>query len=86
MNIGLLYGMGITGFQRASGVSKDRAREFIDRYMTEFDGVAQYMESMRTKARKDGYVETIFGRKRYLPEIRSGIPQLMSQAEDVESR
>ena len=81
MNFGLLYGMGITGFQRASGVSKDRAREFIDRYMTEFDGVAQYMESMRTKARKDGYVETIFGRKRYLPEIRSGIPQLMSQAE-----
>ena len=81
MNFGLLYGMGILGFQRASGVSRDRAREFIDRYMNEFSGIAYYMEEAKDKARKDGYVSTILGRRRYLPEINSGIPQLIAQAE-----
>ena len=81
LNFGLLYGMGLLGFQRAAGVSRDRAREFIDRYMREFSGVAKYMEDIKQKAKKDGYVSTIFGRRRYLPEINSGIPQLISQAE-----
>ena len=81
MNFGLLYGMGVMGFQRASGVSRDRAREFIDRYMREFIGIARYMEEIKKKARKDGYVSTIYGRRRYLPEINSGMPQLISQAE-----
>lgn len=81
MNFGLLYGMGITGFQRASGVSRERAREFINRYMAEFDGIAKYMEAMKTKAKKDGFVETIYGRRRYLPEINSGMFQLIAQAE-----
>lgn len=81
LNFGLLYGMGLLGFQRAAGVSRDRAREFIDRYMREFSGVARYMEEIKQKARKDGYVSTIFGRRRYLPEINSGMPQLISQAE-----
>ncbi|MBI2064855.1 MAG: DNA polymerase I [Candidatus Yanofskybacteria bacterium] len=81
LNFGLLYGMGLLGFQRASGVSRDRAREFIDRYMNEFSGIAKYMEEMRLKARKEGFVETIFGRRRYLPEINSGMPQLVAQAE-----
>lgn len=81
MNFGLLYGMGIMGFQRASGVSRDRAKEFIDRYMAEFDGIARYMESMKVKARKDGFVETLYGRRRYLPEIKSGMFQLVAQAE-----
>ena len=49
--------------------------------MTEFSGIAKYMEDMRLKARKEGFVETIFGRRRYLPEINSGIPQLVAQAE-----
>ena len=81
MNFGLIYGMGVIGFQRASGVSRDRAREFIDRYMREFSGVARYMDQMKEKARKEGFVSTIFGRRRYLPEINSGIPQLIAQAE-----
>lgn len=81
LNFGLLYGMGLLGFQRAAGVSRDRAREFIDRYMREFGGIARYMEEIKQKARKDGYVSTIFGRRRYLPEINSGMPQLISQAE-----
>lgn len=81
LNFGVLYGMGILGFQRASGVSRERAREFIDRYMKEFSGIARYMNEMKIKARKDGYVTTIFGRRRWLPEIRSSMPQVISQAE-----
>lgn len=81
MNFGLLYGMGIMSFQQASGISREKAREFIDRYMTEFSGIARYMDSMKAKARKAGFVETIFGRRRYLPEINSGMPQLIAQAE-----
>jgi len=81
LNFGILYGMGILGFQRASGVSRERAREFIDRYMKEFPGIARYMDDMKMKARKDGYVSTVFGRRRWLPDIRSSMPQVVSQAE-----
>jgi len=81
LNFGILYGMGVLGFQRASGVSRDRAREFIDRYFKEFPGIAKYMNDMKIKARKDGYVSTVFGRRRWLPEIKSSMPQFVSQAE-----
>lgn len=81
LNFGVLYGMGILGFQRASGVSRERAREFIDRYFREFPGVAGYMNEMKVKARKDGFVSTIFGRRRWFPEIKSSMPQVVSQAE-----
>ena len=81
MNFGILYGMGVLGFQRASGVSRERAREFIDKYLKEFSGISRYMNDMKMKARKDGYVSTIFGRRRWLPEIRSSMPQMISQAE-----
>ncbi len=81
LNFGILYGMGILGFQRASGVSRDRAREFINRYFEEFPGIARYMNETKIKARKDGYVSTVFGRRRWLPEINSSMPQVVSQAE-----
>ena len=81
MNFGILYGMGILGFQRASGVYRERAREFIDKYLKEFSGIARYMDDMKMKARKDGYVSTVFGRRRWFPEIRSSMPQIVSQAE-----
>lgn len=81
LNFGVLYGMGIMGFQRVSGVSRERAREFIDRYKEEFSGVNDYMESVKKAAFKDGYVTTIFGRKRWLPEIRSRMPHMIASAE-----
>ena len=81
LNFGILYGMGVLGFQRASGVDRARAKEFIEKYMREFSGVATYMQEMKNKVRKDGYVTTIFGRRRQLPEAFSGMPQLVSQAE-----
>jgi len=73
--------MGILGFQRASGVDRTTARGFIDRYMHEFSGVARYMQEMKDQVRRDGYVTTIFGRRRQLPEAFSGMPQLINQAE-----
>ena len=81
LNFGILYGMGILGFQRASGVDRATARGFIDRYMHEFSGVARYMQEMKDQVRRDGYVTTIFGRRRQLPEAFSGMPQLINQAE-----
>ncbi len=81
LNFGILYGMGVMGFQRASGVNRAIAKDFIDRYMREFSGIARYMQEMKDKVRRDGYVTTIFGRRRQLPEAFSGMPQLISQAE-----
>ena len=73
--------MGVMGFQRASGVDRAKAREFIDKYMREFSGIAKYMQETKDKVRKNGYVTTIFGRRRQLPESFSAMPQLINQAE-----
>ena len=81
LNFGLLYGMGQLGFQRASKVSRAQAKDFIEKYMREFSGIALYMQKTREEVRKNGYVSTIFGRRRYLPEINSGIHELVRQAE-----
>lgn len=81
LNFGVLYGMGQMGFQRAAGVTRERAREFIRKYMEEFFGVADYMEQTRQSAHQKGYVSTIFGRRRTLEAINSNIPELIRQAE-----
>lgn len=81
LNFGLIYGMGIAGFSRAAGVDRTRAREFITKYLSEFSGVAAFMEKTKEEARRKGYVKTWFGRRRDLPEILSGLPQLAAQAE-----
>ncbi|OGN35779.1 MAG: DNA polymerase I [Candidatus Yanofskybacteria bacterium RIFOXYC1_FULL_44_16] len=81
LNFGILYGMGQVGFQRASGVSRDKAKEFIHKYMTEFPGVAKYMERTKMEAHRNGFVRTLFGRRRQLSEINSSMPQVVSQAE-----
>lgn len=81
LNFGLIYGMGMVGFSRVAGVDRTRAREFITKYLNEFSGVATYMEKTKEEARHRGYVKTFFGRRRDLPEILSGMPQLVAQAE-----
>src|SRR3989344_4343341 len=81
LNFGLIYGMGVLGFSRAAGVDRTRAREFITKYLNEFSGVAAFMERTKEEARKNGYVKTFFGRRRNLPEILSGMPQLAAQVE-----
>jgi DNA polymerase-1 len=81
LNFGIIYGMGSLGFARAAGIDRLRAREFITKYLNDFSGVANYMEKIKEKARHDGYVETLFGRRRQLLDIYSTIPQIQAQAE-----
>ena len=81
LNFGVLYGMGLLGFQRAAGVTRERAREFINEYMEDFAGVARYTEETKKTAHQKEFVATIFGRKRQLREINANMPELVRQAE-----
>src|SRR3989338_3458281 len=83
LNFGILYGMGVLGFQRAAKVSREEAKGFIERYMAEFSGIAEYVEKIKSEASENGYVKTIFGRRRNILEINSKMPQLLSQAERI---
>jgi DNA polymerase-1 len=71
INFGLIYGMSAFGLAANLGIDKDVARNFIERYFTRYPGVARYMERTRELAKRQGYVETVFGRRLWLPEINS---------------
>jgi len=71
INFGLIYGMSAFGLAANLGIDKDAARSYIDRYFTRYPGVARYMETTRALAKRQGYVETVFGRRLWLPEINS---------------
>lgn len=75
INFGLIYGMSAFGLAQQIGVTRHVARGYMDRYFARYPGVAEYMERVRTQARADGFVETAFGRRLYLPELsaRSGL-------------
>ena len=70
INFGLIYGMGVFGLASNLGITRDAAQAYIDRYFARYPGVAMYMEETRRLAREQGYVETVFGRRLQLPEIR----------------
>ncbi len=71
INFGLIYGMSSYGLAKSLGIDNTAAKNYIDRYFQRFAGVKQYMEDTREQARERGFVETVFGRRLYLPEIRS---------------
>ena len=71
INFGLLYGMEAFGLADRLGISRDEARDHIDAYFSQFVQVKEYMSSMVTLARNQGYTTTLFGRRRYLPELKS---------------
>jgi DNA polymerase-1 len=71
INFGLIYGMSAHGLAKQIGVERSAAQLYIDRYFARYPGVARYMEETRQLARQSGYVETVFGRRLYLPEIKS---------------
>jgi DNA polymerase-1 len=71
INFGLIYGMSAYGLAKALGIDANAAKTYIERYFERFAGVRAYMERTREQARARGYVETVFGRRLYLPEIRS---------------
>ena len=72
INFGLIYGMGAFGLASSLGIETKAAKDYIDRYFTRFAGVKQYMDTTRESAKAKGYVETLFGRRIYLPEINGG--------------
>ncbi|KVA10014.1 DNA polymerase I [Burkholderia latens] len=72
INFGLIYGMSAFGLASNLGITRDAAKLYIDRYFARYPGVAQYMEDTRTAAKDKGYVETVFGRRLWLPEINGG--------------
>ena len=75
INFGLIYGMSAFGLAGNLGIERAAAQKYIDTYFERYPGVAQYMERTRLEARESGYVETVFGRRLWLPEIKSSGPR-----------
>src|SRR6185503_14711722 len=72
INFGLIYGMSAFGLARQLGLERSAAQQYMDRYFMRYPGVADYMKRTREEARERGYVETVLGRRLWLPEIRGG--------------
>ncbi|MFY9457439.1 MAG: DNA polymerase [Candidatus Spechtbacterales bacterium] len=81
LNFGVLYGMGASGFAKSANIPREEAQAFIDNYFARFPSVRSYIENTIEFARHNGYVETLLGRKRYIPEITSSHAGLRAQAE-----
>jgi len=81
INFGLMYGMSAFGLAKQLGVGRGEAQTYVDLYFERYPGVKAYMDGTREKAREDGFVETVAGRRLYLPEIRDRNPQRRQYAE-----
>ncbi|MCH8499378.1 MAG: DNA polymerase I [Marinobacter sp.] len=81
INFGLIYGMSAFGLARQLGVERKEAQAYIDRYFERYPGVLKYMDDIRAQAHREGYVETLFGRRLYLPDINARNKQLQQAAE-----
>ncbi len=81
INFGLIYGMSAFGLAKQIGVDRKQSQAYIDRYFTRYPGVLAYMERTRQQAGEQGYVETLFGRRLYLPEIHAKNQGLRKAAE-----
>jgi DNA polymerase-1 len=81
INFGLMYGMSAFGLARQLNIGRVEAQAYMDTYFLRYPGVQQYMEATREKARKDGFVETLFGRRLYLPDITASNMQRRQGAE-----
>lgn len=81
INFGILYGMGVTALQQNLGGTRKEAQEFYDAYFVTFPKIAGYMESVTAFAKKHGYTETLFGRRRHFPLMKSPLPFMRAAAE-----
>ena len=81
INFGLIYGMSAFGLAKQLGIPRNAAQEYIDLYFARYPGVKRYMEETRAQARQQGYVETVFGRRLYLPDINARNKQFQQAAE-----
>ncbi|MEO8444507.1 MAG: DNA polymerase I, partial [Gammaproteobacteria bacterium] len=71
INFGLIYGMSAFGLARQLGIARDEAQQYVELYFARYPGVKAYMDRTRAQAREQGYVETVFGRRLYLPDIQA---------------
>ena len=81
INFGIIYGMGVTALKDNLGTTRALAEEFYNNYFQQFPTIADYLEGLKSFARAHGYSETLFGRRRYFPDIRSSIPYIRAMAE-----
>ena len=81
INFGLMYGMSAFGLAKQLGIARGEAQDYIALYFSRYPGVRDFMERTRQQAREQGYVETVFGRRLYLPDIRSRNNALRQYAE-----
>ena len=81
INFGLIYGMSAFGLARQLGIERGAAQEYIERYFARYPGVRAYMDRIRATAREQGYVETVFGRRLYLPDINARNQHMRQYAE-----
>ena len=81
INFGLIYGMSAFGLAKQLGIDRHDAQLYVDRYFERYPGVQDYMERTREQAESQGYVETLFGRRLYLPDIKAGNGMLRKAAQ-----
>ncbi|MEK9160710.1 MAG: DNA polymerase [Patescibacteria group bacterium] len=81
INFGILYGMGVNSLRASLGTTTAEAHKFYDDYFNTFSTLAEYLEKTKGFARKNGYTETLFGRRRQFPEMKSPLPYVRAQAE-----
>jgi DNA polymerase I len=81
INFGILYGMGVNALRSQLGTTTAEAHAFYEEYFTQFKTLAEYLEKTKGFARKNGYTETLFGRRRQFPEMKSSLPYVRAQAE-----
>ncbi len=81
INFGLIYGMSAFGLAKQLGIERGAAAQYVELYFARYPGVRRYMDDTRARAKRDGYVETVYGRRLYLPEINSRNRPLQQYAE-----
>ncbi len=81
INFGILYGMGVNALRAQLGSTTAEAHRYLEEYFATFKTLAEYLESTKGFARKHGYTETLFGRRRQFPEMKSSLPYVRAQAE-----
>jgi DNA polymerase-1 len=81
INFGIIYGMGVSSLRKSLGGTREEAQKFYDNYFNQFSGVRDYLEKVKVFAMEHSYTETLFGRRRYFPNINSRIPFLKNMAE-----
>jgi len=81
INFGIIYGMGINALKENIGCTREEAQMFYDEYFHDFRGVAEYLEKTKKDVYEKGYTETLFGRKRFFPEIKSPLEYIRKEAE-----